>query len=63
MTPLTTSLRIGVADSIDNRLAALLAYFLAGLTLVVHRRVAGTIGFAVRPRRWVAARSLVWPGR
>src|SRR5689334_8207065 len=51
------------ADSVYDRLAALLACFLLGLTLVVIRRLAGTEGFAVVPRRWVAERTLGWLGR
>ena len=51
------------ADSIYNRLAALLACFLAGLTLIIVHRVAGTTGFVVQPRRWVVERSLGWLGR
>ena len=51
------------ADSLYNRLAALLACFLFGLTLILVRRVAGTRGFAVQPRRWVVERSLGWLGR
>ncbi|SDE59581.1 transposase, partial [Belnapia rosea] len=61
--PLYNWLRIVFADSIYNRLAALLACFLAGLMLVIVRRIAGTIGFAVQPRRWVVERSLGWLGR
>ena len=51
------------ADSVYDRLAALLACFLLGLTPVVIRRLAGTEGFAVVPRRWVAERTLGWLGR
>ena len=51
------------ADSVYDRLAALLACFLLGLTLVVIRRLAGTEGFAVVPRRWVAEITLGWLGR
>jgi putative transposase len=51
------------ADSIYNRLAVLLACFLLGLTLVVVRRIAGTGGFVVAPRRWVVERTLGWLGR
>ena len=51
------------ADSAYDRLAALLACFLLGLTLVVIRRLAGTKGFALLPRRWVAERTLGWLGR
>jgi putative transposase len=51
------------ADSAYDRLAALLACFLLGLTLVVIRRPAGTAGFVLLPRRWVAERTLGWLGR
>ena len=51
------------ADSAYDRLAALLACFLLGLTLVVIRRLAGTAGFVLLPRRWVAERTLGWLGR
>ena len=46
-----------------RRLAALLACFLLGLALVVIRRLAGTEGFVLVPRRWVAERTLGWFGR
>src|SRR4051812_49252152 len=39
------------------------ACFLLGLTLVVIRRLAGTKGFVLLPRRWVAERTLGWLGR
>jgi putative transposase len=45
--PLYPWLRAVFADSIYNRLAALLACFLAGLVLIIVRRVAGTIGLVV----------------
>jgi putative transposase len=61
--PLYPWLRAVFADSIYNRLAALLACFLFGLTLIVVRRAAGTTGFVVQPRRWVAEKSLGWLGR
>lgn len=51
------------ADSIYNRLAVLLACFLLGLTLIVVRRMAGTTGFIVIPRRWIVERTLGWLGR
>ena len=51
------------ADSIYNRLAALLACFLLGLTLIIVRRMAGTSGFMLLPRRWVVERTLGWLGR
>ncbi len=61
--PLYPWLRAVFADSIYNRLAALLACFLFGLTLIVVRRAAGSTGFVVQPRRWVVERSLGWLGR
>jgi putative transposase len=61
--PLYNWLRAVFADSIYNRLAALLACFLAGLVLIIVRRLAGTTGFVVQPRRWVVERSLAWFGR
>ena len=51
------------ADSIYDRLAALLACFLLGLTLIIVRRIAGTTGFVVHPRRWIVERTLGWFGR
>ena len=51
------------ADSVYDRLAALLACFTLGLTLIVIRRLAGTEGFVVVPRRWVVERTLGWLGR
>ena len=51
--PLQAWLRVVFADSVYDRVAALLACFLLGLTLIVVRRIAGTQGFAVQPRRWV----------
>jgi putative transposase len=61
--PLYNWLRAVFADSIYNRLAALLSCFLFGLTLIIVRRAAGSIGFVVQPRRWVVERSLGWLGR
>ncbi len=51
------------ADSVYHRLAALLACFLLGLTLVIVRRLAGSAGFVLLPRRWVVERTLGWLGR
>lgn len=51
------------ADSIYDRVAVLLACFLLGLTLIVVRRIAGTTGFVLLPRRWVVERTLGWLGR
>ena len=51
------------ADSVYDRLAALLGCFLLGLTLVVVRRLAGAAGFVLLPRRWVVERTLGWLGR
>ncbi len=45
-------LRTVFADSIYNRVAALLACFLLGITLVIVGRIPGTKGFVVLPRRW-----------
>jgi transposase len=56
-------LEVVFADSAYDRLAALLACFLLGLTLVVIRRLAGTEGFVVVPRRWVVERTFGWLGR
>ena len=61
--PLYVWLRAVFADSIYNRLAALLACYLADLVLIIVRRPAGTTGFVVQPRRWVVERSLGWFGR
>jgi len=61
--PLYSWLRVVFADSIYNRLTALLACFLFGLTLIIVRRAAGTTGFVVQPRRWVVERSPGWLGR
>jgi len=61
--PLYSWLRVVFADSIYNRLTALLACFWFGLTLVIVRPAAGTTGFVVQPRRWVVERSLGWLGR
>src|SRR5512135_590340 len=47
----------------QNLMAVLLACFLLGLTLIIVRRIAGTTGFIVRPRRWVVERTLGWLGR
>jgi putative transposase len=51
--PLYNWLRAVFADSIYDRLAVLIACFLLGLTLIFVRRVAGTKGFVLLPRRWV----------
>ena len=51
------------ADGAYDRLAALLACFLLGLTLVVIRRLVGAEGFVAVPRRWVVERTLGWLGR
>jgi putative transposase len=56
-------LKVVFADSAYDRLAALLACFLLGLTLVVIRRLTGTKGFVLLPRRWVVERTLGWLGR
>ena len=56
-------LEVVFADGVYDRLAALLACFLLGLTLIVVRRLAGSEGFVLLPRRWVAERTLGWLGR
>jgi hypothetical protein len=56
-------LKVVFADSVYDRLAALLACFLLGLTLVVIRRLAGTEGFVLVPRRWVAIACTELPNR
>src|SRR4051794_40427263 len=61
--PLYNWLRAVFADSIYDRLAVLLACFLLGLTLLIVRRVAGTKGFVLLPRRWVVERTIGWLGR
>jgi putative transposase len=49
--PLYCWLRVIFADSIYDRLPVLLACFLLGLTLIIVRRIEGTTGFVVLPRR------------
>ena len=61
--PLYCWLEAVFADSIDNRVAVLVACFLLGMTLIIVRRVAGSTGFVVAPRRWVVERALGWLGR
>ncbi len=61
--PLYCWLRTVFADSIYNRVAALLACFLLGITLIIVGRVPGTKGFVVLPRRWVVERTFGWLGR
>jgi putative transposase len=56
-------LAVVFADSIYNRIAVLLACFLLGLTLIIVRRIAGTTGFVVIPRRWIVERTFGWLGR
>ncbi len=61
--PLYCWLRTVFADGIYNRVAALLACFLLGLTLFIIRRIPGMKGFVVLPRRWVVERMFGWLGR
>jgi putative transposase len=61
--PLYCWLRAVFADSIYDRLAALLACFVFGLVLIIVRRAAGATGSVVQPRRWVVERTLGWLGR
>jgi putative transposase len=51
------------ADSVYDRLPVLLACFLLGLTLIIVRRLAGSTGFVLLPRRWIIQRTLGWLGR
>jgi len=61
--PLYCWLQTVFADSIYNRVAALLACFLLGITLIIVGRIPGTKGFVVLPRRWVVERTFGWLGR
>lgn len=61
--PLYHWLRVVFADGAYNRLAVMLACFLLGLTLIVVRRITGSKGFVVLPRRWVVERTFGWLGR
>jgi len=56
-------LEVVFADSVYDRLPALLACFLLGLTLIIVRRLTGSTGFVLLPRRWVVERTLGWFGR
>jgi putative transposase len=51
------------AGSIDDRFPVPLTCFLLDLTLIVVRRIPGTNGFAVIPRRWEVKRTFGWLGR
>ena len=61
--PLYCWLEAVFADSIDNRVAVLVACFLLGMTLIIVRRIADSTGFVIVPRRWVVERTLGWLGR
>ena len=61
--PLHCWLRTVFADSIHNRVVALLAGFLLGITLVTIGRIPGTKGCVVPPCRWVVERTFGWLGR
>ena len=61
--PLYCWLRTVFADSIYNRIVALLACFLLGITLVIVGRIPGVKGFVVLPRRWVVEWTFSWLGR
>jgi len=56
-------LKVVFADSIYDRVTVLIACFLLGLTLIIVRRIAGTTGFVVLPKRWIVERTLGWLGR
>ncbi len=59
--PLYCWLKAVFADSVYNRLTTLLACFLLGLTLIIVRRIAGTSGVVVLPRRWVVIARTMLP--
>ncbi len=61
--PLHGWLRTVFADSIYNRVAALPACFLLGITLIVVGRIPGIKGFVVLPRRRAVERTFGWLGR
>jgi putative transposase len=61
--PLYCWLRAVFADGGYNRVPAILACFLLGLTLLIVSRPRGTKGFVLLPRRWVVERTLGWLGR
>lgn len=61
--PLYCWLQAIFADSAYHRVSLLLVCFLLGLTLIIVRRIPGTKGFAVLPRRWVVERTFAWLGR
>jgi len=61
--PLYCWLRAVFADGGYNRVPAVLACFLLGLTLLIVSRPRGTKGFVLLPRRWVVERTLGWLGR
>jgi transposase len=56
-------LKVVFTDSIYDRVTVLIACFLLGLTLIIVRRIAGTTGFVVLPKRWIVERTLGWLGR
>jgi len=61
--PLYCWLRAVFADGGYNRVPAILACFLLGLTLLIVSRPRGAKGFVLLPRRWVAERTFGWLGR
>ncbi len=61
--PLHCWLRAVFADGGYNRVSAVLACFLLGLTLLIVSRPRGAKGFVPLPRRWVVERTLGWLGR
>ncbi len=48
--------KVEIAESYNDRLAAMLACFMLGLTLIIVRRLADSNGFVLISRRWVAER-------
>ncbi len=61
--PLYCWLRAVFADGGYNRVPAILACFLLGITLLIVSRPRGAKGFVLLPRRWVAERTFGWLGR
>jgi len=61
--PLYCWLRAVFADGGYNRVPAILACFLLGITLLIVSRPRGAKGFILLPRRWVAERTFGWLGR
>lgn len=61
--PLYCWLRTVFTDGIYNRVAALLACFVLGITLIIIGCIPGMKGFVVLPHRWVVEHTSDWLGR